>query len=187
MTFPNFNNIEQYEIMNSENNHEEKNNEPKCTFCNSYYDHHNHSQYFMSCCAEDYCLKCVKNFKETEKKECPNCHYSLEYLKDVELPNFDDVILEEGEDCMICCYSMGTTQYNGKVTLECNCNLELCITCAYNSLKDAKHIKMENVQGLDGLVLPQEYIVKGSCPHCRQIPKNKDDIIALYNFLPPRY
>lgn len=186
MTFPNSNN-EQYEIMNSENNHEEKNNEPKCTFCNSYYDHHNHSQYFMACCAEDYCLKCVKDFKETEKKECPKCHYSLKYLKDIELPTFDDVIPEEGEDCIICCYSMGTTQYNGKVTLECKCNLELCITCAYMCLKDTKHIKMENVQGLYGLVLPQEYIVKGSCPHCRQIPKNKDDIIALYNFLPPRY
>ena len=178
--FQMFNNI-------GENNYEEKNNEPKCTFCNSYYDHHNHSQYFMACCAKDYCLKCVKDFKETEKKECPKCHYSLKYLKDIELPTFDDVIPEEGEDCMICCYSMGTTQYNGKVTLECNCNLELCITCAYKSLKDAKHIKMENVQGLNGLVLPQEYIVKGSCPHCRQIPKNKDDIIALYNFLPPRY
>jgi len=178
---------ELFRIMNSENNYEEKNNEPKCTFCNSYYDHHNHSQYFMACCAKDYCLKCVKDFKETEKKGCPNCHYSLKYLKDTELPNFDDVIPKDGEDCMICCYSMGTTQYNGKVTLECNCNLELCITCAYKSLKDTKHIKMENVQGLNGLVLPQEYIVKGSCPHCRQIPKNKDDIIALYNFLPPRY
>jgi len=181
ITLPNFNNIEQNQIMNSENN------ESKCTFCNSYYDHHNNSQYFMSCCAKDYCLKCVTNFKEKEKKDCPSCNYSLDYLKDVELPKFDDVIPEEGEDCMICCYSMGTTQYNGKVTLECNCNLELCITCAYKSLKDAKHIEMENVQGLNGIVLPQEYIIKGSCPHCRQIPKNKDDIIALYNFLPPRY
>ena len=45
---------------------------------------------------------------------------------------------------------------------------------------------MSEVQGFPGLILPHNYIIKGCCPTCRQIPKNKDDIITLYNFLPPR-
>lgn len=158
----------------------------KCDICETYYDHEEHSNYFMSCCAKQYCLKCVKGLK-SEGKKCPGCKSNLEYLKDIKLPEKKVVAPKDAVDCIICCNPMNTTQYNGKVTLDCKCHLEICITCAYKSLQDAKHVKMGSIQGIERLVLPEEYTVKGACPNCRQVPSNKDDIIALYGFLPPRY
>jgi hypothetical protein len=52
----------------------------KCDICETYYDHEEHSNYFMSCCAKQYCLKCVKGLK-SEGKKCPGCKSNLEYLK----------------------------------------------------------------------------------------------------------
>lgn len=158
----------------------------KCDICETYYDHEEHSNYFMSCCTKQYCLKCVKGLK-SEGKKCPGCKSNLEYLNDIKLPEKKVVAPKDAVDCIICCNPMNTTQYNGKVTLDCKCHLEICITCAYKSLQDAKHVKMGSIQGIEGIVLPQEYMVKGACPNCRQVPSNKDDIIALYGFLPPRY
>jgi len=160
----------------------------KCNICKNYYDHDEHAPFYMSCCATSYCIKCVKELKTDEKKgsKCPTCENSLEYLNDIKILNKKKTIGKNSEDCLICCDTMNSTQYNGKVTLDCNCNFELCISCAYKSLKDTKHVKMGSVQGIEGLVLPQHYTVKGACPNCRQVPSNKEEIISLYGFLPPR-
>ena len=42
------------------------------------------------------------------------------------------------------------------------------------------------VEGIPGLLLPHTYKVKGCCPQCKQIPDNKDEIIFIYEMLPPR-
>ena len=159
--------------------------ESKCNLCENYYDHDDYAPFFMSCCANSYCIKCVKELK-TDKKKCPSCESYLEYLNDIKISKKEKKVSKNSEDCLICCDTMNSTQYNGKVILDCNCKLEICISCAYKSLTDTKHVKMGSVQGIEGLVLPQHYTVKGACPACRQIPANKDEIISLYGFLPPR-
>ena len=121
-----------------------------------------------------------------KENKCPSCSSSLDYLKDIKLPE-KKTIVKDGDDCFICCDTMNTTQYNGKVTLDCKCNFEMCISCAYKSLQDTEHTKMGSIQGIEGLILPQYYTVKGACPNCREIPANKDELISLYEFLPPRH
>jgi hypothetical protein len=157
----------------------------KCGNCDNYYDHEDHSTFFMSCCDKTHCLKCIRELIEKDEK-CPSCKSNLEYLKDVKFPE-KKIVTKDDDDCFICCDTMNTTQYNGKVTLDCKCKFEMCITCAYKTLQDTKHTKMEAVQGIEGLILPQKYTVKGACPNCRDIPKNKEDLIGLYGFLPPRH
>jgi hypothetical protein len=164
---------------------EKEPDESKCKSCDNYYDHDEFAPFFMSCCAKSYCIKCVKKLKKEEKK-CPSCENDLEYLKDIKLSKKEKKIGKNFEDCLICCDTMNSTQYNGRIMLDCKCKLEICISCAYKSLKDTKHVKMGSVQGIEGLVLPQHYTVKGTCPTCRQVPSNKDEIISLYGFLPPR-
>ena len=123
--------------------------------------------------------------KPTRKNEkCPSCSKDLEYLKDVKLPEKKDAP-KNAEDCVICYNSMNTTQSRGKVTLEYSCKFEICIRCAYKSLQDTKHTKMGTVQGIEGLILPEYYMIKGACPNCREIPKNRDDLIGLYKSLRP--
>ena len=164
-----------------------------CGLCSNYYDHDEHSKFFLSCCAHNYCIKCVYSLHQKQEK-CPKCHYSLEYLqKEIKLLQYSDKKQSldcgednDSEDCLVCCEKLNSTQHNGEVVLECPCKIKMCITCAYRSLTDTKHVKMGEVQGIPGLILPQNYVVKGCCPTCRQIPANKDEIIMLYGFLPPR-
>jgi hypothetical protein len=157
--------------------------ESTCSICKEHYDH---NKFFMSCCAISYCTSCVQKLK-TEEKNCPSCENKLEYLKDIKISsNFENKTDKNDEDCFICCEVMNSTQYNGKIKLECSCKMEICISCAYKSLQDSVHTKMDTVQGIPGLILPQTYKVKGSCPQCKQVPNNKDEIISLYGFLPPR-
>lgn len=161
-----------------------------CKLCKEFYDHDDHLKYHMSCCANACCLSCVKKLKddyeENPETTCPHCNFNLEYLKSTNLP-VKIKSTDKSEECFICCDDMNTSQYNGKVLLECSCKLEICISCAYKSLKDTKYTKMGDVQGIEGLQLPQEYTVKGACPNCRTIPSNKDEILSIYGFLPPRY
>jgi hypothetical protein len=140
----------------------------------------------MSCCDTSYCTKCVEKLKKDEKK-CPSCDNKLEYLKDIKISFIpDDKEDDNKENCFICCEVMNSTQHNGKVKLECSCKMEICISCAYKSLQDLVYTKMEEVQGIPGLTIPQPYNIKGSCPQCKQVPRNKDEINVLYGFLPPR-
>ena len=98
----------------------------------------------------------------------------------------DNIDNKNNEDCFICCENMNSTQYNGKIKLECSCKMEICISCAYKSLQDSVYTKLENVEGMPGLILPHTYKVKGCCPQCKQVPDNKDEIIFIYELLPPR-
>lgn len=172
---------------NEDRNEDEENENSKCCRCDNYYDHQENSKFFMSCCDNTYCLKCIRELTEKDES-CPSCKSNLEYLKDIKIPE-KKIVAKDGTDCSICCNTMNTTQYNGKVTLDCNknCKFEMCISCAYKSLQDTKYTKMGEVQGIEGLILPQNYTVKGACPNCRQIPKNKEELISLYEFLPPRH
>jgi hypothetical protein len=169
--------------INNIENEDTNYTESTCSICQENYDH---NEFFMSCCATSYCTSCVQKLK-TEEKNCPSCENKLEYLKDIKISsNSENKTDKNDEDCFICCEVMNSTQYNGKVKLECSCKMEICISCAYKSLQDSVHTKMDTVQGIPGLILPQTYKVKGSCPQCKQVPDNKDEIISLYGFLPPR-
>lgn len=172
-------------FRNTSHNEDEENANTKCGRCDNYYDHEEHSKFFLSCCDNKYCMKCIRELTEKEER-CLSCKSNLEYLKDIKIPEKKSVA-KDGTDCFICCDTMNTTQYNGKVTLDCKCKFELCLSCAYKSLQDTKHIKIEEVQGIEGLVLPQNYTIEGACPNCRGIPNNKEELISLYGFLPPRH
>ena len=164
-------------------NENKDNIESTCSICKENYDN---NKFFMSCCATSYCTTCV-HYLKTNDKSCPYCDNKLEYLKDIKISfKYEYENNKNDEDCFICCEVMNRTQYNGKVKLECSCKIEICISCAYKSLQDSVHIKLESVQGIPGLILPQTYKVKGSCPQCKQVPSNKDEIFSLYGFLPPR-
>ena len=170
-----------------ENNNVNDNKNRTCELCSNYYDHNEHSKYFMSCCASSYCIKCVSSLNKKEEK-CPKCNYSLEYLqKETKLLQSVNCNEDsESEDCFVCCEKLNSSQHNGEVVFNCPCKVKMCITCAYRSLTDTNHVKLGEVQGIPGLILPQNYVVKGCCPTCRQVPTNKDEIIMLYGFLPPR-
>jgi hypothetical protein len=183
------------EILNTdEETDDEKEQNDKnesCELCSNYYDHDEHSNFFLSCCASNYCIKCVSSMCQKQEK-CPKCHSSFEETNI--LTNILTNMLQKQssikdkniEECFLCCEKLNVSQYNGEVFLQCPCNLKICITCAYRSLTDTKHVKIGEVQGIPGLILPHNYVVKGCCPTCRQVPLNKDEIIMLYGFLPPR-
>ena len=171
------------DIINNTENETKENIEYICSICKENYDN---NKFFMSCCATSYCTTCIQ-FLKTNNKSCPSCDNKLEYLKDIKISFKSEYENNQNdEDCFICCEVMNSNQYNGKIKLECICKIEICITCAYKSLHDSVHTKMESVQGIPGLIIPQTYTVKGSCPQCKQVPSNKDEICSLYGFLPPR-
>lgn len=155
-------------------------NKIKCFNCKKSYDDEDRKKFYLSCCCNTLCHQCVEEIKS---KECPFCKKSLDYLKDFKLDKKTKI---EGEECFLCFSILNNTQYTGKVKLDCKCKLELCITCAYKSLKDS--CDNERITILeDGVQVIEKYTIKGKCPQCREIPKNKEEITMLYGFLPPTY
>jgi|SaaInlStandDraft_1057018.scaffolds.fasta_scaffold09468_3 hypothetical protein len=157
----------------------EKKNQLSCFSCNKCYDE-DRNRYYLSCCANPLCHECVFKMKN---EKCPFCKRSLEYLKDFKLEKKSKT---EGEECFLCCSVLNSTQHTGKVKLDCKCQLELCITCAYKSLQDSHDNERVTVLE-DGERVRETYTIKGRCPQCREIPKNKEEINMLYGFLPPSY
>lgn len=164
---------------------EEEQMDIKCNLCDNYFDHEDHSRYVMVCCPNTFCVQCVSNLKK-ENKECPSCKNNLDYIEKIPDLKEKDGTKEELEDCHICGEKLNSNQHTGEVIFDCSCKFKLCISCANEILQDKKETKLVNVQGIPGLMLPHEHLKKGKCPQCQEVPKNRDEIISLFSFIPPR-
>jgi hypothetical protein len=177
--------IERYAEQKYENKMKdiEKKVSLSCFSCNSAYDE-NRKRYYLSCCANPLCHECTNKLKE---ESCPFCKRSLEYLNNIDLEEKENTKIDiDQEECFLCYSVLNSTQHTGKVRLKCKCNLELCISCAYKSLQDTTDNEKVTILE-DGFRVRENYTIKGKCPQCREIPKNKEEIIMLYGFLPPTY
>lgn len=158
----------------------ERQHKIKCFNCKNLYDNEDRKKFYLSCCCNTLCHQCIDELKS---KECPFCKKSLNYLKDFKFEKKSKI---KGEECFLCYSVLNRTQHTGKVKLDCTCKLELCITCAYKSLQDS-HDNIRITELEDGTRVREKYTIKGKCSQCREIPRNKEEIIILYRFLPPVY
>ena len=165
--------------------------ESHCPLCEEDYDH---TQYIMPCCDNHCCLKCVEKKIKIENK-CHFCGIKTDFLENFSLKgeeiNKKSVNNKKYEKCNICFENLNETQYNAEYLIECDCNLGkgrvMCLSCAYNSLKDTKRVETFEIEGLPGVFRSNTIKVKGKCPYCRKEDiKNKDDIITIFECLPKR-
>lgn len=148
-----------------------------CKKCEKYFDDDDNPKLILNC-GHDYCKSCV-----LEYENCPECNYEIDaslksvFNKKRKLENEDDL-----EECHICGSKINLNQKKGETILDCSCKFKLCLECASKVLTDRDEIIINTV---DGISLQDTVKKIGACPQCRQVPKNKDEILMLWTFIPP--
>jgi hypothetical protein len=158
--------------------------ELKCPQCNDYFD----KEIYLSC-GHISCSGCV-----IKLEECSKCYFPIDNnLKKIIISQKEEVDDDEsGDFCEICTSKMNdkSDQTKCKIVLNCKCKSEteegrsMCISCAATILKDKSERKINYIHGFP-MIDEHPTIIKGVCPICKEEPTNKQEILYLFELIPP--